>query len=94
MEKSKISSYTKLLEIRLKAYRRNVTIVGAVFFISLFAFFTRGMLELINNQREIFLGGLMLVFFGMSFIATFVRYEIVKNTVDLTHAITRDEKVS
>lgn len=94
MAKSKISSYSKLLEIRLKAYRRNVTIVGAVFFISLFAFFTQGMLELINNQREIFLSGLLLIFFGMSFIATFVRYEIAKNAVDLTYAISLDEKVS
>lgn len=94
MEKSKISSYTKLLDIRLKAYRRNVTIAGAVFFITVFAFFTLGMLELMDNQRVILLNGLLLVFFGLSFITAFVRYEIVKNTVDLTHAISQDEEVA
>ena len=94
MEKSKISSYAKLLDIRLKAYRRNVTIAGAVFIITLATFFTLGMLELMHNQREIFLVGLLLVFFGISFIAAFVRYEIVKNTVDLTHVISRDEELA
>jgi hypothetical protein len=94
MAKSKISSYTKLLEIRLKAYRRNVTLAGAVFFITLFAFFTLSMLELMNNQRELLLSGLLLVLFGMPFITAFVRYEIVKNTLDLTHAISRDDKVA
>jgi uncharacterized membrane protein len=92
MEKPEISSYTKILDIRLKSTRRNVTIAGAVFFITLFAFFTLGMLELFNNQREIFLSGLLLVFFGMSFITAFVRYEILKNTIDLTHAFSRDEE--
>ena len=94
MEKSKISSYTKLLDIRLKAYRRNVTIAGAVFFITVFAFFTLGMLELMDNQRVMLFSGLLLVFFGLSFITAFVRYEIVKNTVDLTHAISQDEEVA
>jgi len=94
MEKSKISSYTKLLDIRLKAYRRNVTIAGAVFFITVFAYFTLGVLELMDNQRVILLSGLLLVFFGLSFITAFVRYEIVKNTVNLTHAISQDEEVA
>ena len=94
MEKSKISSYAKLLDIRLKAYRRNVIIAGAVFIITLTTFFTLGMLELMHNQREIFLVGLLLVFFSISFIAAFVRYEIVKNTVDLTHTISRDEEMA
>jgi len=94
MEKSKISSYTKLLEIRLKAYHRNVTLAGAIFFITLFAFLTLGMFELMNNQRELLLGGFLLILFGMSFITAFVRYEVVKNTLDLTHAILWDDKVA
>ena len=92
MVKSKISSYTDLLDIRLKAFKRNVTLAGAVFFISLFAFFILGMLDLLDNQREVFLIGFLLVFVGLAYITMLIRYEIVKNASELSRILSENEE--
>lgn len=92
MSTPRISSFKKILDIRLRANRRNMIISGAVFIISLFGFFTLGMLEKMNSQRELFLSGILLVIFGMSFAAAFLRYEIVRNNMDLLLAISLDEE--
>ena len=92
MVKSKISSYTALLDIRLKAFRRNVTIAGTAFYISLFGFFILGMLDLIDNQREVFLIGFLLVFLGLAYITMLIRYEIVKNALELSQALAGNEE--
>ena len=92
MVKSKISSYAELLDIRLKAFRRNVTIIGAIFFISIFAFLILGMLELLDNQREIFLIGFLLVFLGITYITMLIRYEIVKNASELSQVLAGNEE--
>ena len=92
MVKSKISSYTELLDIRLKAFKRNVTIAGAAFFVSLSAFFIQGMLDLTANHRGIFLGGFLLVFLGLAYITMLIRYEIVKNAVELCQVLAGNEE--
>lgn len=89
-----ISDYISLLDIRLKASRRNVTISGSIFLITLFGFFALGMLEIPGNQRAIYLSGMVLTFFGLSFITTLVRYEVMKSASELARVISRAEEMA
>lgn len=86
-----ITSYIHSLDIRMNVYRRNAIITGSVFLIALFTFFTMGMLEILNNQREIYLSALVLVFIGLSFIIALMRYECVKSVNELARVVSQLE---
>ena len=80
MTETPIASYIHRLDTRLHSRRRNVIIAGSIFTITLLAFFGRGMLGMIANQREIYLFTIIEIFLGLSFLATWIRYE---NTISI-----------
>ncbi len=79
---NRLDAYLTLLEIRKKAYYRNVIIVGGLLFFALLA--TTGTVLLTDwNERSIWLMGVFDVLFTISFLTTWARYEITNENIDL-----------
>ncbi len=79
---NRMDNYLALLEVRKKAYHRNVFIVGGLFLFSIVS--TTGTLLLTNwNERSIWLMGVFDVLFAMNFLMTWARYEITNENIKL-----------
>ena len=78
----RLDNYLALLEIRKKAYYRNVFFAGGLFVLVILA--TTGTLLLTDwNSRSIWLMGLFDVLFTMNFLIAWARYEITRQNIEL-----------
>ncbi len=79
---NRLDGYLALLEIRKKAYYRNVFIAGGLFLLTILS--TTGTLLLTDwNERSIWLMGLFDVLFTVNFLMTWARYEITSENIEL-----------
>ena len=92
MSKMAIKSYLELLEIRHRAVRRNMLVIGTVFIISLVAFFTLGMIGRMEGL-EIFVISPILVSFALGFLSSLIRLEIIKAVREFGDTLIQDEEV-
>ena len=85
MEKAdRLSSYLVLLNIRQKAYYRNVIIAGGLFLIAILS--TTATLLLTEwNERSIWLMGIFDVLFIVNFLMAWARLEITKQNIELVN---------
>ena len=83
MEKAdRLAGYLSILEIRKKAFHRNLFIAGGLFLLAILA--TSATLLLTDwNVRTIWLLGIFDVVFTISYIMTWVRYETTRRTMEL-----------
>jgi hypothetical protein len=78
----RLDNYLAILEIRKKAYYRNVFIVGGMFFLAILA--TTGTLFLTDwNVRSLWLMGIFDVLFTVNFVMTWTRYEITRENIEM-----------
>jgi len=82
MASGKLEDYLTLVTIRQTAKRRDTLIAGGVFLISLMATITLGMLDRIN-MKSFFLVSVMLMGFGFAFLASWIKLEIIKGSIEL-----------
>ncbi len=79
---NRLDSYLALLEIRKKAYYRNVIWVGGLFILAILS--TTGTLLLTEwNSRSIWLMSVFDILITMSFLMTWARYEITNKNIEL-----------
>ncbi len=79
---NRLDDYLALLEIRKKAYRRNVFIATGLFTIAMLS--TTGILLLTAwNERSIWLMGVLDVLFTVNFLTAWARHEIINGNIEL-----------
>ena len=80
----RLSGYLVLLKIRRKAYYRNVIFAGGLFMLAVVS--TTATLLLTEwNIRSIWLMGIFVILFTMSFLMAWARHEITKEKIDLVN---------
>jgi hypothetical protein len=86
-----LGQYTSLLRIRQEGRRRNVRLSGALFLISLLITIGFGLL---NEElgRSIYLLAGLITAFGLSFVTTWVRLEVINSTLELIGYLEREER--
>lgn len=94
MTETPIASYIHKLDIRLKGRRRNVIIAGSVFIITLLMFFARGMLGMIVNERELYLFMFIEIFFGLSFLSTWIQYENTRSIREFARVLSKNKELA
>ncbi len=78
----RLAGYLSILEIRKKAYYRNVFIAGGFFLLAILS--TTGILFLTDwNARSIWLMGVLDVLFTVNFLMTWARYEITRENIEM-----------
>ena len=80
-----------LLAIRQKAGRRDTMILGGVFVLFFIATIALALLETLSG-RALVLAAAMVVIFGIAALVTWVKYQIVIETMALTENLLRAEK--
>lgn len=83
-----LSQYSGLLEIRQKARRRDVIIIGSVFLIAVLATIALGLLDELQGRSIYLLLGLTLAF-GLGFVQIWVRLEITNASLELVDYLRR-----
>lgn len=79
---NRLGGYLAVLEIRRRAYRRNVLIAGGMLLLSIL--FTSGTLLLTDwNERSIWLMGVFDILFAINFLMTWARHEITSENIEL-----------
>ena len=79
---NRLNGYLGLLEIRKKAYHRNVFVAGGLFLMAILS--TTGTLLLTDwNTRSIWLMSIFVVLFTASFLMAWARYEITNDMIEL-----------
>ena len=82
MSSKTLENYMALLIIRQRAKRRDAIITGVVFFGLFAALVVVGMLGTLN-ERSLFLAAVLVTLLRFGFLATWVRYEIVKGSIEV-----------
>ena len=82
MEFKKSESYKALLVIRKTAMKRNTVVIGTIFLISFLAFIALGLLDQLS-ARSIYLIAGIVACFGIGFLTTLIRLEILKSSIEL-----------
>jgi uncharacterized membrane protein len=82
MESKKGESYRALLVIRKAAMQRNTVLIGSIFLITFLAFIVLGLLEKLSGRSVYLIAG-MIACFGIGYLTTLIRLEIVKSSIDL-----------
>ena len=90
MSSKKLENYMALLIIRQRAKRRDAIITGAVFFVLFAALVVVGMLGTLN-ERSLFLAAVLVTLLGFGFLATWVRHEIIKCSIELVDNLLQKE---
>lgn len=80
--KMQLHQYAEILRIRQRARRRDAVITGAVFLGSVLATLALGLLSRLEG-REIYLILINLLAFGAGFLVSWVRLEIINNSLAL-----------
>jgi hypothetical protein len=93
MSKTAIKSYLELLEIRHRAARRNMLVIGTVFIISLFAFFVLGMMGRMEGL-ELFVVSFILVSFALGFISSLIRLETINAVREFGNTLIQNEEAA
>jgi hypothetical protein len=83
--------YLGLLEIQLRAARRNTWIIGAVLFLSLAALLFIGLVRSIS-QREAMLITVLIASFALGFVASLARREALEAVWNLARSIMAREQ--
>lgn len=78
----RLSSYVELLQIRQRIYHRNLIIGGAAFSFVLLVT-TVILLFTAWNVRTLWLVGLVDILFGFNLVMAWVRFEIVREEIEL-----------
>ena len=91
MTSTKLENYLTLLTIRRAGRRRDALISGGIFFISMIAITALSMLDQLS-ERSIYFSAAMVTCFGISFLMTWVRFEIIKGSIELVENLLRMEK--
>lgn len=84
-----LSQYTTLLRIRHKARRRDALVSGGIFLVSAWVTIALGLLSELQG-REIYLITGLVSIFGLSFVMTWVRLEIIKNALEFADYLQRE----
>lgn len=83
MENSnRIQKFLSILEIRQKSRRWNMIFLGGIFIVVLLATLAFGLLGILNGRSVYLITGVDVVL-GMSFIMAWVRFEIVRSSIEL-----------
>lgn len=78
----RIQNYLSLLEICRKSKRWNVTFFGGIFIIAILATLALGLVAGLNGRSVYLITGINIAL-GFSFIAAWVRLEIVQGSIEL-----------
>ena len=71
-----------LLTIRRAAGRRDTIIIGGIFLISFMSMIALGMIDRLTG-RSLYLVTAMVVCFGLGYLTTWVKLEIIKGSIEL-----------
>lgn len=78
----RIRNYLSLLEIRQKSRRWNVTFLGGIFIVSILLTLASGLVTGLSDRSVYLIAGIDIVL-GLSFVMAWVRFEIVRSSIDL-----------
>ena len=78
---AKLEIYRSLLLIRQKARRRDLFLIGGLFLVSFIATLALGLLD--QFGRSVYLITGILVAFGVSYILTWVRLEVIRGIIEV-----------
>ena len=78
----RIRNYLSLLEIRRKSSRWNVTLLGGIFIVVLLSTLALGLIQGLEGRSAYLITGVDIAL-GLSFIAAWVRLEIVRSSIEL-----------
>ena len=78
----RILNYLSLLEIRRKSKRWNVIFLGGIFIVVILATLAFGLVGDLSDRSVYLVTGIDIAL-GLSFIAAWVRLEIVRNSIEL-----------
>jgi hypothetical protein len=78
----RIQNYLSLLEVRQKSRRWNVTLLGGIFIVSILATLALGLVNGLSGRSVYLVTGVDIAL-GLSFIAAWVRLEIVRSSIEL-----------
>jgi uncharacterized membrane protein len=90
MAPNNLENYLALLTIRRAGRRRDTIIVGGIFIVSFIAVIALGMLDRFNG-RSLYFVAAMVACFGFGYLTTWVRFEIIKGTMELIENLLRME---
>lgn len=90
MDYSKTENYLALLAIRQAGTKRNSIILGGIFFISLTAVVILGLLDQIT-VRSLYVTAPLVVIFGLGYITTRIKFEIILSSIELLNNIIKNE---
>ena len=82
MEFKKGENYREILVIRKAGMQRNTVLIGSIFFVSFLAFIALGLLDQLT-ARSIYLIAGIVACFGIGYLTTLIRLEILKSSIDL-----------
>ena len=82
MVPNKFENYKALLTIRRAARRRDTVVTGGIFLISFISMIALGMLDRLTG-RSLYLVTAMVVCFGLGYLTTWVKLEIIKGSIEL-----------
>jgi hypothetical protein len=88
MASNELENYLALLTIRRAAGRRDVVILGGIFFVAFLSMIVLGMLDQLNG-RALYLVAAMVVTFGFGYLTTWVKLEITKGLTEQLDYIQR-----
>lgn len=88
MASNNLENYLALLTIRRAGRRRDTYIVGGIFMISFISMSALGLLDRISGRSMVFVA-VMVACFGFAFLTTWVRFEIIKGTMELIENLLR-----
>lgn len=86
MDHSKTENYLALLAIRQVGTKRNSIFLGGIFFISLTAVVILGLLDQIT-VRSLYVTAPLVVIFGLGYITTRIKFEIILSSIELLNNI-------
>jgi uncharacterized membrane protein len=82
MDSNRLGNYCALLTIRQAGRRQATVIAGGIFIISFIAMITLGILDRLTG-RSFYLVAAMVVVFGINYLMTWMRFEIIRGSIEL-----------
>jgi len=82
MTANRLENYLALLTIRRTAGRRDTTILGGTFAVSLIVTFALGMLNQLSG-RSLYLVTALVVIFGLAYLSVWVKFQIINGSIEL-----------
>ena len=83
-----LANYSVLLQIRIRAGRRDVIVTGGLFLVMMLATFSLGLLDGIDG-RSIYLVSGVEIAIGLGFLSTWVRLQINKSLIEFVDGLQR-----